>query len=243
MTDGADSASATDEPAATSASGPSAAADEESTGAVSEGAGVGPLIVAEQLGLRTRRGWVYRDVDLAVPAGSVTALAGPSGSGRSMLLLTIAGRARPTGGRLVVAGAEDRARIRRSVAVGRVTAAVELEPELSVVDHVREARLLNGGDFDYVWARDLLGLTADPTLLVADLPTDESVLLSVALALAARPAAIVVDDVDIAASSAQQVRMWRAFRDVPVAVIASTVDGMLAGEAGAAVVTMGGGPR
>lgn len=199
-----------------------------------------PLISANQLSLRTRRGWVYRDVDLRVPAGSVTALAGPSGSGRSMLLLTLAGRARPTGGRLTVAGSANRPDIRRAVAVARVTGAAELEPELQVVDHIREARLLGGERFDFPWAREVLGLDADPTALVADLPTDQSVLLAVALALASRPRAVVVDDVDIAASAEEQARIWRALGAASTTVIASTVDGDRAGEAGATVVTMEG---
>ena len=199
-----------------------------------------PLVSADQLSLRTRRGWVYRDVDLTIPAGSVTALAGPSGSGRSMLLLTLAGRARPNSGSLTVAGTTDRAGIRRAVAVARVTGAAELEPELQVVDHIREARLLHGDAFDFPWAREALGLAADPTALVADLPTDQSVLLAVALALAGRPKAVVVDDVDIAASPAEQARIWRAFGNASTTVIASTVDGSHAVAAGATVVTLEG---
>src|SRR5882757_4798891 len=105
------------------------------------------LIRAEQFGLRTRRGWVFRDVELSLTAGSVTAITGPAGSGRSMLLLTLAGRAKPTTGRLVVAGQERRPDIRQLVAVARITGAVELEPELHVIDHIREAELLGNHDY------------------------------------------------------------------------------------------------
>jgi len=194
------------------------------------------LIHADGLGLRTRRGWVFRDVDLRLPAGSVTALAGPAGSGRSMLLLTVAGRARPSAGRLVVAGREQRVRIRDLVAVARVTKAVELEPEMRVIDHIREAELL--GRHDYRWAAERMALDLDPTALVADLATDDAVLLATALALAGRPKAIVVDDVDIAATHSQQRRMWAAFKKAEVAVIASTVEGGLAEETGATVVAI-----
>ncbi|HEY3611635.1 MAG TPA: ATP-binding cassette domain-containing protein [Pseudonocardiaceae bacterium] len=191
------------------------------------------LIRAEQLGLRTRRGWVFRDVDLSLTAGSVTAIAGPAGSGRSMLLLALAGRAKPTAGRLVVAGQEQRPEIRRLVAVARVTAAVELEPEMHVVDHIREADLL--GHHDYRWAAGIVGLDVDPTAVVAELATDDAVLLAVALALAGRPRALVVDDVDIAATPAQQRRIWTALRAAGTAVIATTVDGRIAADAGADV--------
>lgn len=198
-----------------------------------------PVIVADGLGLRGRRGWVYRDVDLAVTDDRVVALTGAAGSGRSMLLLTIAGRARTTEGRLAVAGSADRRRIRRAVAVARVTAAAELEPELRVADHVREARLLDRG-LDYAWARERVGLDVDSGTLVADLATDDAVLLAVAVALATRPRAIVVDDVDVAATPDQQARIWHALRATGVAVVASTVDGAVARAAGATVVAMTG---
>jgi ABC-type multidrug transport system ATPase subunit len=200
-----------------------------------------PLIAATGLGLRTRRGWVFRDVDLALAAGSVTALAGPAGSGRSMLLLTIAGRARPSAGTLTVAGHDRRAEIRRSVAVARITAAVELEPELRVTDHVREASLLAHGHFDARWARDLVGSAADSVTLAGDLAADESVLLSVALAMATKPAVLVVDDVDHDASAEQQTRIWRALRtaaDTGTTVVATTVDTETAAGAGAGIVGM-----
>ncbi len=192
------------------------------------------LIRAEQLGLRTRRGWVFRDVELSMTAGSVTTIAGPAGSGRSMLLLTLAGRANPTTGRLVVAGQEQRPAIRQLVAVARVTAAVELEPEMHVVDHIREAELL--GHRDYRWAAGVVGLDVDPTAVVAEFATDDAVLLAVALALAGRPRALVVDDVDIAATPAQQRRIWTALRAAGTTVIATTVDGRIAADAGADVI-------
>jgi ABC-2 type transport system ATP-binding protein len=192
------------------------------------------LIRAEQLGLRTRRGWVFRDVELSLAAGSVTAIAGPAGSGRSMLLLTLAGRAKATTGRLVVAGQEQRPEIRRLVAVARVTDAVELEPEMHVVDHIREADLL--GHHDYRWAAGVVGLDVDPTAVVAELATDDAVLLAVALALAGKPTALVVDDVDIAATPAEQRRIWTALRAAGTTVIATTVDGRIAADAGADVI-------
>jgi ABC-type branched-subunit amino acid transport system ATPase component len=192
------------------------------------------LIRAEQLGLRTRRGWVFRDVELSLAAGSVTAIAGPAGSGRSMLLLTLAGRAKPTTGRLVVAGQEQRPEIRRLVAVARVTDAVELEPEMHVVDHIREADVL--GHHDYRWAAGVIGLDVDPTAVVAELATDDAVLLAAALALAGRPKALVVDDVDIAATPAEQRRIWTALRAADTTVIATTVDGRIAADAGADVI-------
>src|SRR4029077_3126859 len=46
------------------------------------------------------------DVSLEVPEGSLTALLGPSGSGKSRLLRVIAGLEAPDGGRVVIDGAD-----------------------------------------------------------------------------------------------------------------------------------------
>jgi ABC-2 type transport system ATP-binding protein len=190
----------------------------------------GVVIEAIGLGLRTRHGWVYRDVDLTLPAGSVAAVAGPAGSGRTMLLLTLAGRAKPSTGELRVGDATSRPDIRRQVAVARATGAVELDPDLTVGDSRREAGLLfYGADLD--WAEKLVDLEADSSTLVGDLEADDAALFALALAASARPAAVVLDDVDLRATPDQQRRIWAALSAVAVAgitVVASTVDPGLA---------------
>ncbi|MFL6121422.1 ATP-binding cassette domain-containing protein [Actinophytocola sp.] len=188
------------------------------------------MIEAAGLGLRTRQGWVYRDVDLAVPEGSLVAVAGPAGSGRTMLLLTLAGRARPSTGELRVGDAVSRADIRARVAVARATGAVELDPDLTVGDGRREAGLLHRGA-DPGWAADLVGLDVDGTTLIGDLAPDDAALFAVALAVSARPAAVVLDDVDAHATPDQQRRIWTALGSLAesgMTVVASTIDAGLA---------------
>jgi ABC-type multidrug transport system ATPase subunit len=196
------------------------------------------MIEATGLGLRTRQGWVFRDVDLALPAGTAAAVAGPSGSGRTMLLLTLAGRAKPSTGELRVGDTAARADIRREVAVARAIGAVELDPDLTVGDSRREAGLLfYGAELD--WAEDLVGLSLDSAALVGDLAPDDHALFALALATATRPTAVVLDDVDVRATPDQQRRIWGALRavaDAGVTTIASTVDAGLASESGAVAV-------
>lgn len=62
------------------------------------------IVEASGLGLRTRRGWVYRDVDLTAEAGELHAVTGPPGSGRTSLLLTLAGASRTTRGSCAAGG-------------------------------------------------------------------------------------------------------------------------------------------
>ncbi|MEU9350970.1 ABC transporter ATP-binding protein [Streptomyces griseoloalbus] len=50
--------------------------------------------------------WVLKDVDLALPAGSVVAVVGANGAGKSTLIKLLAGLHRPTSGRITVDGTD-----------------------------------------------------------------------------------------------------------------------------------------
>src|SRR5690625_5382579 len=69
-----------------------------------EQAETAPLIYVDGAGLRGIRGWAFRGARFRLDAGDVAALTGPSGSGRSTLLLAIAGRLHLTHGALTVGG-------------------------------------------------------------------------------------------------------------------------------------------
>lgn len=202
-----------------------------------------PVLVAEALSLRTRRGWVFRDVELNIAPGSLTAITGPAGSGRTMLLLAMAGRAKPTAGTLWLrdehGGHEDRRpQLRRRIGVARITGLADLEPDLRVVDHRREATLLAGESVEHEWAADALGLDVDGACYVADLATDDATLLAVALAAASRPPVLVVDDVDAHATQTEQQRIWSGLSglaDRGVAVIATAHSVQFARRRGATV--------
>ena len=86
---------------------------------------------------RRRRPWALRDVDLAIPQGSITALVGPNGAGKSTLIKGYVGFERPTAGRLLVGGIDpwrDRGAAIRLV--GYVPQAASLYRELSVSEHL-----------------------------------------------------------------------------------------------------------
>jgi ABC-type multidrug transport system ATPase subunit len=200
-----------------------------------------PVVDARQLSLRTKRGWVFRDIDLDLAEGELLAAAGPAGSGRSMLLLTLTGRAKPSSGSLSVNGDQRRGKIRQVTAVARITGAIELEGDLRIADHLRETRLLDRREVDYRHAAELVGFTVDSATLVEDLTPDEVTLFAVALAAATRPRLLVVDDVDVAATAQQQRRIWAALRDIAasgIAVAASTVEPDIPAALGARVLSL-----
>lgn len=105
---------------------------------------------------RRRRPWALRDVDLAIPRGSITALVGPNGAGKSTLIKGCVGFERPTAGRLLVDGVDpwrDRAGALRRV--GYVPQAASLYRELRVDEHLVLAARWRPG-FDRAGAVDRL---------------------------------------------------------------------------------------
>lgn len=189
------------------------------------GAGSGSVVVAEDLGLRTRRGWVYRDVTCRVGPGQVAAVVGPSGSGRTSLLLALGGRMAFTSGALAVCGERlpGGARVSRArAAVARAGDVVDLDPDLRVRDHVAERR-----DHDLRRACERLRLAVDPKAFAGDLGALDATLLSVALALLDGPDLVLLDDVDHDLPGADQAVVWDRLRlvaDTGTAVVATTTD-------------------
>ena len=88
---------------------------------------------------------VLRDVTLDITAGEVTTLLGPNGTGKSTLVLTVAGVLRPTAGRVLL-GDQDLTKRRpekiRRAGVAVVPEGRRLLPELTVADNLRVGHVL-----------------------------------------------------------------------------------------------------
>ncbi|MEU8260549.1 ABC transporter ATP-binding protein [Micromonospora sp. NPDC048999] len=197
------------------------------------------IVEASGLGLRTRRGWVYRNVDLTAEAGELHAVTGPPGSGRTSLLLTLAGRFPHNEGEL---------RRRGPAALGQVAGVHEPDPTLTVAEHIQERLLLLGPvprrrlqlvpvaavRARRAYRRDAFaaaiagaGFTdapLDPARYGRDLTPVERQLLGLVLASLSGPSLIVADDVDAGSDGPERERIWAALArlaDQGYAVIAS----------------------
>ena len=214
-------------------------------------------------GLKGPRGWVFRDVGIAAEPGALIAVEGPSGSARTCLLLALTGRMRANTGHAEVAGLrlpggrpagsawtagrEGLARtgrmaaVRRISALGPVPGVAELEPSLTVAEHLREHALLHrrydGSPRALLRPRGeraadtrrrvdaaLEAAGFDPgasakglRTAVRDLDRLESLRFSVTLALIGRPRLLAVDDTDLKLSAADRAAAWDLLRSVAAA--------------------------
>ncbi|MHC5700602.1 ATP-binding cassette domain-containing protein [Streptomyces tirandamycinicus] len=201
----------------------------------------GAAVRARGFGLRGPRGWAFRKVDVEAGPGSLIAIEGPSGSGRTCLLLALSGRMKPAEGHAEVGGLRlprKMAAVRRISALGPVPGVSDLDPALTVAEHLRE-RVLLQRRFDgslrallrppgeraaadrtrLAEALSVAGLDVDALpkagrTAVRDLGRLEVLRLSVALALIGRPRLLAVDDADLKLSGTDRAEAWRLLRDV-----------------------------
>jgi ABC-type sugar transport system ATPase subunit len=166
-------------------------------------------LVAEALLATGPRGVVFGPVAVSVARGEVVCVAGPGGSGRTALLLALAGRFALAGGSVVVDGVED---VRRAVAVARAGDAVTLDELWTVGDAIAHRGVLAGrgveGDVRARLVRAGLELSGSAPLW--SLSAFELLVLDIALAAAEDTAVVVVDDVDRGLTPGDERRAWIA---------------------------------
>ncbi|MEU6146645.1 ATP-binding cassette domain-containing protein [Streptomyces sp. NPDC047081] len=201
----------------------------------------GTGVTARGLGLRGPRGWAFRDVTFEAEPGSLIAIEGPSGSGRTCLLLALTGRMKATEGSAEVGEwrlPKQLAAVRRVSGLAHVTGVTDLEPALTVGEHLHERALLQRrfGDSLKALLRPRAERTAEAKLridnalaaagldraalpkgsrtAVRDLERLEALRLSIALALLGRPRLLGVDDADMKLSDAERAEVWALLRSV-----------------------------
>ncbi|WP_432041284.1 ATP-binding cassette domain-containing protein [Streptomyces cadmiisoli] len=201
----------------------------------------GVAVGARHFGLKGPRGWAFRGVSFAAEPGSLVAVAGPSGSGRTSLLLALTGRMKATEGTAVVGDVRlprQSAALRRISGLAHVPGVTDLDPALTVAEHLRERALLQRRFGDSLRALlrprserarearrriddalaaaglDTETLPKGPRTAVRDLERLEALRLSVALALVGRPRLLGVDDADLKLSMAERAEVWALLRSL-----------------------------
>ncbi|WP_396447762.1 ATP-binding cassette domain-containing protein [Actinomadura sp.] len=164
-------------------------------------------------------------MDLDVPGGSLVAVSGIAGSGRTALLLTLGGRMRASEGTVAVGGFTRPGDVQRVAALGIVPGVTELDPALTVREHLNEALALREGVLGGFRGREArrrralrrVGLDLDPGTLAEELAPDEAQLLGAALALVGEPGLLLLDDVGEGLPADGQRELWRRLAGIAAA--------------------------
>jgi ABC-2 type transport system ATP-binding protein len=211
-----------------------------------------PALIADRLLAAGPRGVIVGPVSLAVAPGEVLAIAGAGGSGRTSLLLALAGRLRIAGGRVTVTGGSSgggacrtytRA-LRRAVSVGRAGAVMDLDELWTVGDALADRAVLAQRPVEPA-VRGLLataGVDLPSTMPLHAVDPLQATLLHAALAAAEERRVLVVDDVDRGLRPEDEARAWSFLAAIAAegrAVVGATSDASAARAAGATVLDLG----
>lgn len=175
-----------------------------------------PGISAAGLSVSGPDGVAFGPLDLELPAGGVHIIQGHSGSGRTSLLLTLAGRFKPVAGRLDVLGRTSAREIRGIATIAGFSEIDDLEDSVRVRDLLNEQLA-----WETPWYRrppkvdaaryadmcaDVFGPRPLPELRehIMDLPELDRMLLRIALATTSKPRLLVVDDLEQVRSLPEQ---------------------------------------
>ena len=159
--------------------------------------------VVKTYGAGAARVTALRGVNLAIAAGTFTAIMGPSGSGKSTLLHSAAGLDRPSSGTVHLGGTEISALKARQLTafrrdhVGFVFQAYNLLPALTVEDNITLPLRLGGRAVDAAWLDfllDAVGLTEYRRRRPAELSGGQQQRVAIARALITRPHVVFGDE-------------------------------------------------
>lgn len=172
-----------------------------------------PLIHADAIGVDASWGRIYGPSSVTVRRGGVTVIRGAGGRGRTALLLTLAGRMKPTTGTITAFGRKDDAKhLFSNATIANIDEVDGIDQTIRVHDVVTEQLRWRAPWYRWVpqstqedlerICRPVFGEFSVPSLqaMVEELPELTGALLRISLANIDRPPLLVVGGVDELAS-------------------------------------------
>lgn len=209
-----------------------------------------PAVVARGLAVSGPWGPVYGPVDIDIEAGGLTVLVCPAGSGRTALLMTLAGRMRPHRGTLSVFGCTEPRRIFDKAAIAGIDELDQVSESVTVRDAVTEQLRWNARWYRLVRRADTADRQAVCAPVFGDLPLPplteyveelselDRLLLRIALANTLRPPLLVVGNLDYVTSDRNRELLVARLIELgrTQTVVTATVNGVTADAVRAQIV-------
>ena len=179
-----------------------------------------PILTLDKVSVEASWGHIFGPVSLSVHGGGVTVLVGHGGRGRTALLLTLAGRMKPSSGSVVSFGnTDDPHGLFKRAGVGFISEVDEIVQAIRVRDVVTEQ--LRWSDKWFKWVapasvedlermcRPVFGDLEIPDIdaMVEELPELTAALFRIAAANARNPDILVVGGVDLLASDSASIQL------------------------------------
>ncbi len=164
-----------------------------------------PFVVVEGLHFSRGETEIFRGVDLQIPRGKMTAIMGPSGTGKTTLLKLIGGQLQPDAGRVLIEGENIHAQSRKALfamrrRMGMLFQSGALFSDLSVFENVAFPLRVHT-DLPEAMVRDLVlmkleavGLRGARDLMPAELSGGMTRRVALARAIALDPQLILYDE-------------------------------------------------
>lgn len=175
-----------------------------------------PLLRVSDLFLETRREHVFGPFDWQLDAGTLGIVVGQQGTGRSSVLLALAGRMRGVTGEILLAapgeptfdGVQHPRALQQHTAIARISRLVDLERLLTVAECVDERSVTEGvhqraGRDRFRALQNEVGVNFDPEVLVEHLSAPMRTLLTALLACLRPASYVVLDDLDSSLTATQ----------------------------------------